>query len=115
MDLCSTNKLSDIKFPSMSRNFSEFASWNDVQSALSTRQPLNAPNIMPHGFAQNNPPQPTTLGADPFHAFGFDPTSLDKEGGEMARDDFGMINSGGTWDTSWQSLMDQLGVAEVHV
>jgi hypothetical protein len=113
-DLRYTNQLNQAHFAEMDWTISNLASWQDAQATASTADVPYVPNVavpaFNNGFEGNSFPAATVAGPD--SAFGFDPSSFIS--GETVGDDLGLVTGGMAWDPSWQSLMDRLGVAEMH-
>ncbi|KAF8575331.1 hypothetical protein K439DRAFT_1665095 [Ramaria rubella] len=94
-DLQSTNKLNEARYPWFDWTFEGLASWNNVQNDAPVPDIVYAPPEGIQTILQSN-------------------ASSVLDGTDMMRDGLGIVAGGITWDPSWQSLMDQLGVSASH-
>lgn len=125
-DLRSSNKLNEVIYPSLDWSFDGLASWDDVPADASALDGTYQPQEVvyyPDQMSGLLPPlidaqdqMPVNGGVDLTSAtqqnFRTDMMSSMMSGNDIIPDDLGLVAGGVTWDPAWQSLMDQLGIAE---
>ena len=124
-DLRYSNRLNEVRYPELDWSFDGLASWNDAKADASALDVTYDPQRVVYypnqtadvvrPFMDTQSQRNVDGGVDLASAqkiFHTDMVSSMMEGDEMVPDDLALVAGGFTWDPAWQSLMDQLGIAE---